>query len=51
MLANKLYVLASRTICLTDATAPTAANIVETTAINVFPQKIKPFLDGLKVTL
>lgn len=51
MFANKRYVLASRTICLTDDTAPINENTVETTAIMVFPQNIKLFLEGLNVTL
>jgi hypothetical protein len=51
MLANKRYVLASRTICRTDATAPTMDNTEEATAINVLPQKTRPRFEGLKVTL
>lgn len=51
MLANKLYVFASRTICLTEATPPIATKIEETVAMDVLIQKIRLCLDGLKVTL
>ena len=50
-LANKWYVLVSRTICLTDDTAPTAASAEDTTAMVVFIQKTRLFLEGLKLTL
>lgn len=51
ILANKRYVLASRTICRTDATAPIAASIEEITAMLVFTQNTALLLDGLKATL
>ena len=50
-LANKRYVLASITICRTDATAPPVDKAVDATAMNVLPQNTRPRFEGLKVTL
>lgn len=49
--ANSLYVLASRTICLTAATIAITPKQENTTAITVLIQKMKLFLDGLNVKL
>lgn len=48
---NKLYVLASRTICLIDAIPPITTKIEDPPPINVFTQKIMLCFEGLKVIL
>lgn len=49
--ANKLYVLASRTICLIAAIPPITTKIEEAAVINVFTQNFMLYFEGLKVIL
>lgn len=51
MLANKLYVFASRTICRIEDIAPNTPNAEKIEASIVFPQKSRLYLEGLNTTL